>query len=59
MTGFHGKHAMRLLRSGATGQTRNGRAGRCVYGEAVREALVVLWEASDRTVRAGASCVPV
>ena len=39
---------MRLLRSGVTGQAANGRAGRRTYGEAVREALVVFWEASDR-----------
>ena len=48
ITGFHRKHAMRLLRSGATGQIPDGRAGHRIYGEAVREALVVLWEASDR-----------
>ena len=50
ITGFHRKHAMRLLRSGVTGQAANanGRAGRRIYGEAVREALVVFWEASDR-----------
>jgi len=48
ITGFHRKHAMRLLRSGVTGQAANGRAGRRTYGEAVREALVVFWEASDR-----------
>ena len=48
ITGFHRKHAMRLLRSGVTGRPANGRVGRRIYGEAVREALVVLWEASDR-----------
>ena len=48
ITGFHRKHAMRLLRSGVTGQASNGRVGRRIYGEEVREVLVVLWEASDR-----------
>ena len=48
ITGFHRKHAMRLLRSGVSGRPANGRVGRRMYGEAVREALVVLREASDR-----------
>ena len=48
ITVFNRKHAMRLLRSGVTGPPGNRRVGRGIYGEAVREALVVLWEASDR-----------
>ena len=48
VTGFHRKHAMRVLRSGSTGRGNQGRAGRRIYDDAVREALVVLWEASDR-----------
>ena len=48
ITGFHRKHAMRLLRSGVTGRPANGRVGRRIYGEAVREALVAPREASDR-----------
>ena len=48
ITGFHRKHAMRLPRSGATGKAGNRRVGRRICGEAVRGALVVLWEASDR-----------
>lgn len=48
VTGFHRKHAMRLLR-GAQAQAPNGpRPDRRIYDEAVRTALVVLWEASDR-----------
>jgi hypothetical protein len=48
VTGYHRKHAMRVLRSGPTGTRHGPRPGRRVYGEAVREALILLWEASDR-----------
>ena len=48
VTGFHRKHAMRVLRSGPTRPRTEGRAGRRIYDDAVRDALVVLWEASDR-----------
>ena len=49
VTGFHRKHAMRLLRGGATTRpAAASRPGRRLYDDAVREALVVLWEASDR-----------
>ena len=48
LTGFHRKHATRLLRSGSPHKRSGPRPGRRRYGEAVREALVVLWEASDR-----------
>ena len=48
VTGFHRKHAMRVLRSGSTASGTDGRGGRRIYDDAVREALVVLWEASDR-----------
>jgi len=48
VTGFHRKHAMRLLRLGEVKQRSGARPGRRVYGEAVREALIVVWEASDR-----------
>src|SRR5713226_6998831 len=48
LTGYHRKHAMRLLREGRTGKRSGPRLARRVYDEAVREALVVLWEASDR-----------
>lgn len=48
VTGYHRKHAIRLLNAerGIRTACRGGR--RRVYDEAVREALVVLWEASDR-----------
>jgi hypothetical protein len=47
VTGFHRKHAMRLLR-GDIGQPSVRRTRRRIYEEAERNALVVLWEASDR-----------
>src|SRR6476619_1191173 len=48
VTGFHRKHAMRLLRAGRVTGRCGPRPGRRVYDEAVREALIVVWEASDR-----------
>ena len=48
LTGHHRKHAMRLLRAGVSvGQSR-ARPERRVYDQAIREALIVVWEASDR-----------
>ncbi len=47
ITGFHRKHAMRLLRR--HGREPTGRRARPrVYDEAERNALILLWEASDR-----------
>jgi hypothetical protein len=48
VTGYHRKHAMRLLREGRAGKPSGARLRRRVYDEAVGEALTVLWEASDR-----------
>jgi hypothetical protein len=48
VTDFHRKHAMRLLRSRAPAGQSGPRPSRRVYTDAVREALLVLWEASDR-----------
>jgi hypothetical protein len=48
VTGFHRKHAMRLLRTGQVNRRSGPRRGCRVYDEAVREALIVVWEASDR-----------
>ena len=48
IAGFHRKHAMRLLRCDASARRSEGKASRRIYDEAVREAIVVLWEASDR-----------
>jgi hypothetical protein len=39
---------MRLLRSGAPAGQSDPRPSRRVYNDAVREALLVIWEASDR-----------
>jgi hypothetical protein len=46
ITGYHRKHAIRLL-TAAPAPARE-RPCRHIYREAVREALVVLWEAADR-----------
>src|SRR5271168_4664139 len=48
LTGFHRKHAMRLLRSSAKSDRNGARPERRIYGEAVRETLIILWETSDR-----------
>lgn len=48
ITGFHRKHAMRLLR-GQEDARPGRRARRPVYNEAEHNALVLLWEASDRS----------
>jgi hypothetical protein len=48
VTGFHRKHAMRLLRVGQPNRRSGPRPGRRIYDDATREALIVMWEASDR-----------
>ena len=48
VTGYHRKHAMRVLRDGMERHVSASRRSRRVYDDAVRNALVVLWEASDR-----------
>jgi len=53
VTGFHRKHAMRILRSGSTGGGADGRAGRRIYDDAVREALVVLWRRRTASAASG------
>jgi hypothetical protein len=47
VTGYHRKHAIRVLTTQAASEPKT-RAVRRVYQEAVKEALIVLWEASDR-----------
>ena len=48
LTGYHRKHAIRVL-NGFTGRPTSTRRGRLrLYDEAVRQALIVFWEASDR-----------
>ena len=48
VTGYHRKHTARLLRAGQVNRRHGPRPGRRIYDEAVREALIVVWEASDR-----------
>jgi hypothetical protein len=47
VTGYHRKHAIRVL-NGREAKRKTRRARRRLYDDAVREAVVVLWEASDR-----------
>jgi hypothetical protein len=48
LTGHHRKHAMRLLRAGRVGRAERRVRRDRVYDAAMREAVIVLWEASDR-----------
>ncbi len=49
VTGLHRKHAIRLLtQSSDEREQQPSLAGRSVYDEAIREAVIVVWEASDR-----------
>ncbi len=48
LTGYHRKHAARLLRGGGGADRSAPRPQRRLYDDAVREALILLWEASDR-----------
>ncbi len=48
ISGYHRKHAERLLRREHVVDRSRPRPERRMYNEAVREALVVLWEAADR-----------
>ena len=48
ISGYHRKHAERLLRREEGVDRSRPRPERRVYDDAVREALVVLWEAADR-----------
>lgn len=47
MTGYHRKHAIRLLGSNAQYDAPALPGGKLVYDEAVKEALIVRWEAAD------------
>ncbi len=48
VSGLYRKHAMRLLRAGQPSRQSGARPARRLYSDAVREALIVTWEASDR-----------
>jgi hypothetical protein len=46
--GCHRKHAIRLLNSNDNNELQPRPCGRRVYDEAVKDALIILWEAADR-----------
>ena len=49
VTGHHRKHGTRLLSQFEDGSGQTGAVkGRRIYDEAVREAVILVWEASDR-----------
>ena len=49
VTGHHRKHGIRLLgQSGDPGEKPSMIKGRRIYDEAVREAVITIWEAADR-----------
>ena len=48
MVGCHRKHAVRLLGQHERSAGHSDPRGRRIYDEAVRQALVVVWEAADR-----------
>ena len=48
VTGYHRKHVIRLFKAGPVTSGASRRPRLPLYDEAVREAVVVLWEASDR-----------
>jgi hypothetical protein len=48
LTGYHRKHAIRVLRAPVNAPEVKARSRVRLYDDAVREALVILWEASDR-----------
>ena len=47
VTGYHRKHAIRILTTDSGDQPKR-QGGHRVYQDAVKEAMIVLWEASDR-----------
>ena len=48
VAGWHRKHAVRALASAATPEPGGPRRRTPTYGAAIKDALVALWEASDR-----------
>jgi hypothetical protein len=47
LTGYHRKHAIRVLNGNAAKRAER-RPRERIYDEAVRQALIILWEAADR-----------
>jgi hypothetical protein len=48
VTGYHRKHALRVLKRSKRDKRLAGEARVSLYNEAVRKALIIVWEASDR-----------
>ncbi|MDP9011837.1 MAG: DDE-type integrase/transposase/recombinase [Pseudomonadota bacterium] len=49
VSGYHPKYAIHLLNAAeAAAPARHGRVRRTIYDDAAKQALIVLWEASDR-----------
>jgi hypothetical protein len=48
VSGYHRKHAIRLLNPQSAVREVDGKEGERVYGEAVKIALIVIWETADR-----------
>ena len=48
LTGCHRKHAVRLMGRCGDAAVHGAPRGRRIYDEAVRQALIVVWEAADR-----------
>src|SRR4051795_11257673 len=48
ITGRHRKYAIRLLKGLDPVMSDQPKLGRTIYSEAIREALIILWEAADR-----------
>ncbi len=48
VTGFHRKHAIRVLKKSPRPESCEPRQRARIYNEAVREALTMVWEAADR-----------
>jgi hypothetical protein len=48
ITGLHRKHSIRLLSMGVKHDFEPAKHHRKIYNEAVRQALIVCWEAADR-----------
>jgi hypothetical protein len=48
LSGVHRKHAIRIMKQVRADKTPATRGNARIYHEAVKEVLIVLWEASDR-----------
>ncbi len=48
VTGYHRRHALRLLNQNADQPGTPERVGQRIYDEAVRTALIIVWETADR-----------